>query len=78
MYHGGGGISVSGMGPNGASTLIGEVPSQDSAFGPEVALNELAEWICKFVEKVGTENALPEASIVQIKNKVDSMFLLCT
>ncbi|CDS40960.1 myotubularin protein 13 [Echinococcus multilocularis] len=59
--------------PPGAGGTSSSSLSRDAVPTSDIVLGELAEWICKFVEKVGTENALPEASIIQIKNKVDSI-----
>eukprot|EP00108_Taenia_solium_P002239 TsM_000999000 transcript=TsM_000999000 gene=TsM_000999000 len=59
-------IPLGGGGTLSSSLSRDAIPTSD-------VLGELAEWICKFVEKVGTENALPEASIIQIKSKVDSI-----
>uniref|UniRef100_A0A5K3EUF0 UDENN domain-containing protein n=2 Tax=Mesocestoides corti TaxID=53468 RepID=A0A5K3EUF0_MESCO len=78
ISYGGGGSGTGG----GGSALVhhypanphnGAAPLRDSVAASELALGELAEWIRKFVEKVGTENALPESSIVEIKNKIDSI-----
>ncbi|VDK34819.1 unnamed protein product [Taenia asiatica] len=84
VSHGGGSSGVGGGGlgqhhghhassiPLGGGGTLSSSLSRDAIPTSDV-LGELAEWICKFVEKVGTENALPEASIIQIKSKVDSI-----
>ncbi|VDL19628.1 unnamed protein product [Hymenolepis diminuta] len=60
-------------GTNSPSTVAVNPSSVNTRDGNDVVLAELAEWICKFVEKVGSENSLPEFSILQITNKVDSI-----
>ncbi|VDM31890.1 unnamed protein product [Hydatigera taeniaeformis] len=69
QYHGHHALSI----PLGGGGISSSSLSRDAIPNSDVVLIELAEWICKFVEKVGAENALPEASIIQIKNKVDSI-----